>query len=62
MVTLTFDKLGLILACAVIFAGLVIPTATSEGDNWAGVAYAACIVIIACVLYLMAVGLGVVLG
>ena len=62
MVTVTFDMLGLMLASVVIFAGLVIPMANSEGDNLAGIAYAACIVILSAMICLMIVGLTTLVG
>ena len=62
MITLTFNTLGLSLAGVVIFIGLMIPMAENEGDNWAGFAYAACVIVLAAMLYLMAVGIGVVTG
>ena len=56
MVTLTFNMFGLILACVIIFLGLVAPMSKVEGDNWAGVAYAIVVVILAVVMYLTIIG------
>ena len=61
MVTLTFNTLGLILAGITILVGLAIPMAESQGDNWSGFAYAACVIVLAAMLYLMAVGISVVI-
>lgn len=62
MVTLTVNQLGLVFVSLTIFMGLAVPMASSEGDNWVGVAYAASIIILAAMLYLMAVGLSIVIG
>lgn len=57
MITITANTLGLILAGIVIIVGLAGPMAKSEGDNGVGLAYAATIIIIAAMAYLMCVGL-----
>lgn len=62
MVTLTFDTFGLVLVGLTIFMGLAVPMARNEYDNWIGVAYAACIIVLAAMLYLMAVGVSTMIG
>ena len=56
MITLTFNVLGLILAGVSIFIGLAAAMASSEGDNWVGVAYAVGIVVVSGLMYLIGVG------